>query len=126
MKCTQCGSDDIIDRVRVVDRGDDGRKGDLAVEVERNPTALIQKSPISAPVAASICGACGNVMLSVEVHALPGLRQAAEVRSMHGKTKDHPRWADFVSEDPARKHLESTDQIHEFAAWLRKHHSGKG
>lgn len=114
----------MIDRVRVVDRGDDGRKGNLVVEIEGNPTAIIQKLAFSAPVAASICGTCGNVMLSVKPHAISGFRDAAEIRDMRDMDlipKDHPRWADFLSEDAARKHLELMDQKREFSAWLRKH-----
>jgi hypothetical protein len=37
--CTRCGSDAVIPRVRVIDRGDSNTIQDLEVEVRRRPNA---------------------------------------------------------------------------------------
>ena len=61
--CTKCGSDSVIPRVRVIERGDDGQRHDLQVEVQRRPNALIFKRPERVNLSARVCSACGHAEL---------------------------------------------------------------
>jgi formate dehydrogenase assembly factor FdhD len=58
--CTRCGSDGVIPRLRVIDRGDDNARYDLQVEVQRRPSAVFFKRPERSTVSAQVCGACGH------------------------------------------------------------------
>lgn len=58
--CTSCGSNEVIPRVRVVDRTDSGYF-DLQVEVQRRPNAMIFKGAVRSNVFAQLCGACGHL-----------------------------------------------------------------
>ncbi len=65
MKCLQCGSEDLVRDVRVVDRGDGNLRQDLKLEVYDNPGALIFKGAHEGKLVAQVCVECGFVMLSV-------------------------------------------------------------
>jgi predicted nucleic-acid-binding Zn-ribbon protein len=63
LHCIRCGSDDVIPRVRVVDRGDSDTRRDLQVEVQRRPNAVIFKRAERSNLWAQVCGACGYTEL---------------------------------------------------------------
>ena len=65
MKCLQCGSEDLVRDVRVVDRADYNARQDLKLEVYDAPAALMFKGPHEAKLLAQVCADCGFVMLSV-------------------------------------------------------------
>lgn len=58
--CIRCGSESVIPRVRVIERGDDGQRHDLQVEVQRRPNALIFKRPERVNLSARVCSECGH------------------------------------------------------------------
>ena len=66
LRCTRCGSDAVIPRVRVVERDEGGTRRDVQVEVQRRPNAVIFKRPERTALSAQVCGACGHVELYVE------------------------------------------------------------
>jgi hypothetical protein len=61
--CTRCGSDAVIPRVRVSDRGDDTARYDLEAEVQRRPNAVLFKRPERSTLWAQVCGVCGHAEL---------------------------------------------------------------
>ena len=65
MKCVQCNSENILENVKVVDRGHYDGKHEMILEVYENPDALIFKSAHSGVVKANICVDCGYVMFSI-------------------------------------------------------------
>ena len=66
LRCTRCGSEDLIPRVRVAERGDGNNRYDLQVEVQRRPNAVLFKRPERASLWAQVCGTCGHAELFVE------------------------------------------------------------
>ena len=66
LRCTRCGSDVVIPRVRVLDRDEGGTHRDLQVEVQRRPNAMLFKRPERSTISAQVCGACGYAELYVE------------------------------------------------------------
>ena len=66
LRCTRCGSDAIIPRVRVLDRDEGGTHRDLQVEVQRRPNAMLFKRPERSAISAQVCSACGYAELFVE------------------------------------------------------------
>jgi predicted nucleic-acid-binding Zn-ribbon protein len=66
LQCIRCGSDEVIPRVRVVDRGDSNTRQDLQIEVQRRPNAVIFKRPERCNLSAQVCGACGYAELYAE------------------------------------------------------------
>jgi hypothetical protein len=64
--CPRCGSDEVMPRVRIVERGDDGMRHEVQAEVLRRPNALIFKRPERVDLTARVCSACGFVELYVE------------------------------------------------------------
>ena len=67
--CPRCGSDEVMPRVRVVERGDDGLRHDLQAEILRRPNALLFKRPERANLTARVCSACGYTELYVDAPA---------------------------------------------------------
>jgi hypothetical protein len=67
LRCTRCGSGEVIPRLRVIDRGDDNLRYDLQVEVQRRPNALLFKRPERSTLSAQVCGACGHTELYADV-----------------------------------------------------------
>jgi hypothetical protein len=57
--CLRCGSDEVIPRVRVVERADDGMRHDVQVEIQRKPNARFFKRPERVDLTARVCCACG-------------------------------------------------------------------
>ena len=119
MKCMQCGEPDLVRGVRVVDRGEDNRRRDLCLEVELDPGAFFNKDEFSAPVSASICRSCGNVMFSLEPHLLNDFCDVAEITKKYGDFKKHPRFEEFVEENSYRRVMGIRDLMREFLKWLR-------
>ena len=66
MKCGRCGSEKVMPNLRIRDYYDVGMAQDLVVEVQANPDALIFKQAHREALRATVCGECGNVVLSVE------------------------------------------------------------
>jgi formate dehydrogenase assembly factor FdhD len=66
-QCSRCGSDEIVPRARVIDRGDDNTRHDLQLEVQRKPNALLFKRAERSNLTARLCGACGHVELLAEM-----------------------------------------------------------
>jgi hypothetical protein len=64
--CLRCGSDQVIPRVRVVDRDEGGTRQALQVEVQRRPNAMLFKRPERADITARVCAACGYAELYVD------------------------------------------------------------
>ena len=64
--CPRCGSDEVMPRVRVVERAEDGLRHDLQAEVVRRPNALLFKRPERVNLTARVCGACGFTELYVD------------------------------------------------------------
>ena len=64
--CSRCGSDEVMPRVRVVERGEDGVRHDLQAEVLRRPNALLFKRAERVNLTARVCSACGYTELYVD------------------------------------------------------------
>jgi len=64
--CPRCGSDEVIPRARVAERGDDNMRYDLQVEVQRRPNAILFKRPERVNLTARVCCACGYTELYVD------------------------------------------------------------
>jgi len=65
--CTRCGSNEVIPRVRVVDRGESNSRYDLQLEVYRRPNAMLFKGAEHSNVFAQLCGACGHIELHADM-----------------------------------------------------------
>ena len=65
MKCLQCGAEEVVRNLRVVDRGENNVRRDLTIEVESKPSALFFKGIKAAVIRANVCPKCGFVMMSV-------------------------------------------------------------
>ena len=65
--CSRCGSDEIVPRARVIDRGDHNWRYDLQIEVQRRPNALLFKGAERSNVSAQLCAACGYVEFSADM-----------------------------------------------------------
>jgi hypothetical protein len=63
-KCPECGSPDLIPNQSVMALSAGGA-GELAIEVQANPDALLMKGRQIGMVRATVCGACGYVRLGV-------------------------------------------------------------
>jgi hypothetical protein len=61
--CPRCGSDEVMPRVRIVERAEDGARHDLQAEVQRRPNAMLFKRPERTNLAARVCGGCGYAEL---------------------------------------------------------------
>jgi hypothetical protein len=66
MVCPRCGSEEVIPRVRVAERGESNSRYDLQVEVQRRPNAVLFKRPERANLSARVCGVCGHTELYVD------------------------------------------------------------
>ena len=65
MICLQCGCNEIVRNVRVVDRGDGNKSYDLNTEVYENPHAWLFKGVHQGILRANVCPDCGFVMWNV-------------------------------------------------------------
>jgi hypothetical protein len=79
--CSRCGSDEVIPRVRVAERGDDNMRYDLQVEIQRRPNAMFFKRPERADLTARVCCACGYAELYVDA---PGALYTAYLQADAG------------------------------------------
>ena len=66
MKCLQCGSENIMPNLTIVDRVEEWHDDYLAIEINRKPNALIFKGTHRELLRANVCGECGNVGLTVD------------------------------------------------------------
>jgi hypothetical protein len=64
--CARCGSDEVISRARIAERGESNARYDLEVEVQRRPNAVLFKRPERAALTARVCGSCGYAELFVD------------------------------------------------------------
>jgi hypothetical protein len=78
LRCARCDSDEMMPRVRVVERGDDGLRHDVQIEVQRRPNAVFLKRAQRNDLSARVCGACGYVELYVDA---PGALYAAYLQA---------------------------------------------
>ena len=65
MACPKCGSSEVIEGVRMLDRGHGNQEQDLRAAVYKNPDAFLFKGKHAAALTARVCGACGYVELYV-------------------------------------------------------------
>ncbi|HYM22660.1 MAG TPA: hypothetical protein VEU08_05615 [Vicinamibacterales bacterium] len=66
MKCMKCGSERVVPRARVIDRGNASVTDSVRVGVARNPDAILFKDYEVANLNARVCGDCGHVELFVD------------------------------------------------------------
>lgn len=59
--CEKCGSNKIIPRAKVIDRGEYNAAGDLTISVDEKPDAFMFKQRVYASVTARVCGNCGFI-----------------------------------------------------------------
>lgn len=59
--CGKCGSDKIVPKVQVIDRGDHSVEGNLEVAIDENPDAFFFRERFRAGISARVCGNCGFV-----------------------------------------------------------------
>ena len=57
--CPKCGCTIIVQGVRVLDRGHQGRVNDLSIAVYAKPDAWLFKGQVTGELWACVCGACG-------------------------------------------------------------------
>ncbi|HEX5215394.1 MAG TPA: hypothetical protein VFV98_08005 [Vicinamibacterales bacterium] len=79
MACPKCQSNEVVDDVRVVDRGDHHSKNDLSVTVYQKPGNLVFKGTVYSNVTARVCGNCGYIELFAAEHR--ELLEAARARA---------------------------------------------
>ena len=70
MNCTLCKSERIIKGLRPLDRGHLNSHNQLAVEIVKNPDAIIFKGFTEIPLFAHVCKDCGNIMFQLSKEEL--------------------------------------------------------
>jgi hypothetical protein len=75
MKCTQCGSDKIIENVRAIDRTNGIRPEDLSLEIYNDPNAMFFKDPWALKLKPLVCSECGFVMFSLSNSSLNKIKK---------------------------------------------------
>ena len=78
LRCIRCGSEDLIPRARVTERGDGNQRYDLEAEVQRRPNAVLFKRAERSDLWARVCGTCGYVELFVDA---PGALYSAYLQA---------------------------------------------
>ena len=67
MTCSKCGSNRVVPRARVIDRGDHSTDvGNVRLGVARKPEAIFFKAQEKVDLHARVCGECGYAELFVE------------------------------------------------------------
>ncbi len=56
MTCQKCGSEALIDGVRIIDRGHYDQKRDLSATVYTNPGAMLFKGAVTTENSGRVCG----------------------------------------------------------------------
>lgn len=64
--CGKCGSELIIPRVYIKDRGEGYHDMGLTAVVDENPNAMVFRNPCEVPLRANICASCGFAELYAE------------------------------------------------------------
>lgn len=64
--CEKCGSTSIVSGVRIAAGVDRISSAPISAVVYREPDALLLKRPVSFPISARICGACGHVEFCID------------------------------------------------------------
>lgn len=82
-RCSRCGSEEVVPRVRVIERDAGDSRQDVQVEVQRRPNALLFKRPERCSVFARLCGACGYLELYAD---MPRALHAAYLQAEAGPT----------------------------------------
>ena len=77
-KCLNCGSEEILPDVRVLDRGDGNSSNALTLETFEGPKALVFKGTRQAEVKARVCKNCGFVMLFAHPCDVENLQRALD------------------------------------------------
>ncbi|MBQ4818747.1 hypothetical protein [Aquimarina sp. MMG016] len=65
-KCTNCGSDKIIEGLNIVDNAADYMKQNLSIETIKNPNAFLFKGSNKYELKAKVCGSCGKVEMTID------------------------------------------------------------
>jgi hypothetical protein len=103
--CSQCGSDEVMPRVRVVERGDDGARHDLQVEMQRRPNAVFFKRPERSNVSARVCAACGKIELYADSpRALYGAYLKADASPTTSAVEELERTREALADSQVRLH----------------------
>jgi hypothetical protein len=88
-KCLNCTATTIIPNVSLRDDAGGYSAADHRITIERNPTALLKREPISAQTRVYICGTCGYIALFVETPArLYEAYQHAQEQRAHQRERD--------------------------------------
>lgn len=103
--CSRCGSDEVIPRARVVERGDDGARHDLQLEVQRRPNALLFKGAERSNISAQLCAACGHVELFADMpRALYAAYLQADARSTVSALEELERTREALADSQIQLH----------------------
>ena len=60
-KCPKCGSSEIIEDAKAIDRSHYGVEAELSLATFRKPDAIMFKGKSTTTVSAYVCGGCGYV-----------------------------------------------------------------
>lgn len=86
--CAKCGSTALIRSAQLTPfHGPHGIRQELAVQVEKDPMAMINKETIRSPLKMRVCGGCGLVEFYVKN---PGELAAAEAEQTKNWEKRNP------------------------------------
>ena len=103
--CSRCGSDEIIPRTRVIDRGDHNWRHDLQIEVQRRPNALLFKGAERSNVSAQLCAACGYVELSADMpQALYATHLQADASPAFSASEELERTREALADSQIKLH----------------------
>ena len=78
-RCPKCQSSEVVDDVRVDDRGESNVTRSMRLTVYQKPGAVVFKGRVHSDVKARVCGSCGYVELFATDPAV--LLEAARVRT---------------------------------------------
>jgi hypothetical protein len=102
--CTNCGSKEIIPRVRIASYGD-GAYYDLQAEVHRRPNAKLFKGAERSPVYAQLCGDCGHLEFFADMpRALYAVYQQADSGAAVSALEELERTRDALADSQIRLH----------------------
>lgn len=71
MRCSRCESSDVIDGLKVVDRGEDNAKYALKGELKMNLDAVFLKGAVAADLSAAVCTMAGDSLSEDSVTRRP-------------------------------------------------------
>lgn len=105
LTCVRCGSDEMIPRLRVAERGDGNGRYDLQVEVQRRPNAVLFKRPERSNLFARVCAACGHVELYADApRALYAAYTQADASPVDSMAEELERTREALADSHIRLH----------------------